>query len=110
MLIQRIYHVDPLVCPKCGGRMKIISFVEARQDEVIRKILEHCGLWHPGAPRPRAPPHVALSSRQVGATPGPDSGSSSTCEIDPDFREHLRRERQADQLQLPWEYCDQVAH
>ena len=32
--------------PKCGGTMKIIAFIEARQGDVIRKILEHCGLWH----------------------------------------------------------------
>src|SRR5271165_6317871 len=54
MLIKRVYQVDPLVCPKCGGAMKIISFIEARQDKVIRKILEHCGLWHD--PSARAPP------------------------------------------------------
>ena len=27
-LIKRVYEVDPLVCPKCGGQMKIISFIE----------------------------------------------------------------------------------
>jgi hypothetical protein len=27
-LIQKIYEVDPLVCPKCQGEMKIISFIE----------------------------------------------------------------------------------
>ena len=25
-LIQKIYNVDPLVCPKCRGRMRVISF------------------------------------------------------------------------------------
>ncbi|GAG64040.1 unnamed protein product [marine sediment metagenome] len=25
-LIQKIYHVNPLLCPKCLGSMKIISF------------------------------------------------------------------------------------
>jgi putative transposase len=25
-LIQKIYNVDPLLCPKCQGSMKIISF------------------------------------------------------------------------------------
>ena len=52
MLIQRVYQVDPLVCPKCGGLMKIIAFIEARQGDVIRKILEHCGLWREPPPRP----------------------------------------------------------
>ena len=27
-LIQRVYEFDPLECPKCGGEMKIISFIE----------------------------------------------------------------------------------
>jgi len=27
-LIQRVYEVDPLLCPKCQGTMKIISFIE----------------------------------------------------------------------------------
>jgi hypothetical protein len=44
-LIKQVYEVDPLFCPKCGGEMKIISFIERRQSEVIEKILRHCGLW-----------------------------------------------------------------
>jgi hypothetical protein len=28
MLIKRIYEVDPLACPKCGGVMKVVSFIE----------------------------------------------------------------------------------
>ncbi|MFQ5904453.1 MAG: transposase [Candidatus Binatia bacterium] len=50
-LIQKVYEVDPLVCPKCQGKMKIVSFIE--DPEVIRKILVHLGLWE--IP-PRAPP------------------------------------------------------
>ena len=38
-LIQKIYNVDPLLCPKCSGSMKIISFIE--DDEIIAKILRH---------------------------------------------------------------------
>jgi len=38
-LIQEIYEVDPLTCPKCQGRMKIISFIE--DEEVIEKVLKH---------------------------------------------------------------------
>ena len=38
-------QADPLRCPKCGGTMKNIAFVEADQGDIIRKILEHCGLW-----------------------------------------------------------------
>ena len=34
--------------------MKVIAFIEPPQGDVIEKILRHCGLWHPSAPR--APP------------------------------------------------------
>ena len=99
MLIQRIYHVDPLVCPKCGGRMRIIAFVEARQDEVIRKVLQRCGLWHD--PPPRAPPTLLRRTDRAGGRAG--SGAANTVEIDPDFLEHLHRESQADRDEHPWE-------
>ena len=52
-LIKRVWQVDPLHCPRCGGDMKIVSFIEATQPDVIEKILTHCGL--PEEP-PRAPP------------------------------------------------------
>jgi hypothetical protein len=56
-LIQKIYEVDPLTCPKCRGIMRIISFIENR--EIIKAILKHLGLWfvksHP-IPKAHAPP------------------------------------------------------
>jgi hypothetical protein len=52
MLIKRVYEVDPLACPKCGGQMKVIALIEPPQGAVVEKILRHCGLWHPSAPRP----------------------------------------------------------
>gem|GEM_PF-4208457 len=33
-LIQKIYEVDPLTCPKCSGKMKVISVIEG--EEVTR--------------------------------------------------------------------------
>jgi hypothetical protein len=42
-LIQNIYQIDPLLCPKCQGPMKVIAFIE--DDALIRKILQHIGLW-----------------------------------------------------------------
>jgi hypothetical protein len=56
MLIKRVYEVDPLSCPQCGGQMKVVAFLEPPQGEVIEKILLHCGLWQ--ASTPRAPPDV----------------------------------------------------
>ena len=52
-LIQKIYEVDPLVCPRCHGTMRIISFIEDQQ--VIRVILEHLGIW---LVRVRSPPKI----------------------------------------------------
>lgn len=56
MLIKRVYEVDPLSCPECGGQMKVVSFIEPPQADVIEAILKHCGLWQPRSPR--APPDV----------------------------------------------------
>jgi hypothetical protein len=44
-LIQKVYHVDPLLCPKCNSPMKIISFIE--DEATIKKILKHLDLWMP---------------------------------------------------------------
>ena len=52
-LIQKIYEVDPLICPKCEGVMHIISFIEDQQ--IIHDILTHLGLW---LVRSRPPPKI----------------------------------------------------
>ena len=41
MLIKRVYEVDPLACPSCGGRMKIIGFIECRQADVLVRCDNH---------------------------------------------------------------------
>ena len=41
-LIQKIYHVNPLLCPKCLGSMKIISFID--DSEIIKKDSQPPGL------------------------------------------------------------------
>lgn len=56
MLIKRVYEVDPLCCPECGGQMQVVSFIEPPQADVIEAILKHCGLWPSSSPR--APPDV----------------------------------------------------
>jgi hypothetical protein len=59
-LIQKIYNVDPLLCPKCSGSMKIIAFIE--DEQVISKILKHLGLWE-GKQRP--PPRANAPSPNI---------------------------------------------
>ena len=31
MLIKRVYEIDPLCCPNCGGTMKVVAFLEPRK-------------------------------------------------------------------------------
>jgi hypothetical protein len=63
MLIKRVYEIDPMICPKCGQSMTIISFIEPPQAEVIEKILKHCGLWK--EPASRAPPDTDSLAREL---------------------------------------------
>ena len=57
-LIQKIYEVDPLTCPKCSGKMKVISVIE--DQDVIKKILKHLGLWEV---KPRPPPKATRPTK-----------------------------------------------
>ena len=51
-LIKRVSEVDPLVCPSCGGEMRVVAFILDHQ--VVDKILRH--LERRGEQRERAPP------------------------------------------------------
>ncbi|OGV82305.1 MAG: hypothetical protein A3K19_25070 [Lentisphaerae bacterium RIFOXYB12_FULL_65_16] len=65
-LPKKVFEVDPLKCAKCGGKMKIVAFIERRnQPTVVLRILKHCGPREDAAAR--GPP---------AATPTP-SGLSS---------------------------------
>ncbi|MDX9787473.1 MAG: hypothetical protein RBT11_11880 [Desulfobacterales bacterium] len=57
-MILKVYEVDPLVCPKCQGAMKILSIVD--QAEIIQKILWHLHLWDTRnhAPPPESPSYI----------------------------------------------------
>ena len=62
-LIQKIYEVDPLVCPKCKGSMRVISSSE--DPAVIRAILAHLGIWliqSRPAPKIHDPPEICRKS------------------------------------------------
>ena len=50
-LIQKIYEVNPLTCPKCSVKMKVISVI--KDQDIIKEILKHLGLWQF---KPRPPP------------------------------------------------------
>jgi hypothetical protein len=55
-LIEKVYLVSPLVCPRCRCPMSIISFIE--DPAVVRKILKHLGMWESKA---RPPPKKNIS-------------------------------------------------
>jgi hypothetical protein len=50
VLIARIYEVFPLLCPLCGGQMRLIAFIT--EGTQIRRILDHIGV-------DSEPPHIS---------------------------------------------------
>ena len=76
-LIQKIYELDLLTCPKCQCRskipslagMRILAFIE--NDQLIKKILKHLGLWEVKArPPPRGNPSPSNIHIDYSARPG----------------------------------------
>jgi hypothetical protein len=68
-LIQRVWLEDPLLCPHCGGEMRILAFIT--DPPLVDKILRHLG-WHPGEPAPdliRAPPATSPAMLKVAESP-----------------------------------------
>jgi hypothetical protein len=55
-MIRKVYEVDPLVCPRCGGAMKIIAFLT--DYAVVDRIIDHLKLTFIAAKPP--PPHMAF--------------------------------------------------
>jgi hypothetical protein len=72
-LIQKIYNVDPLLCPKCSGSMNIISFID--DSEIVKKILKHLNLWdvkRKPPPRANGPPTESFIIYDESSSPGAD--------------------------------------
>ena len=57
-MIKKVYEIDPLICPKCGGTMRIVSFI--KDYKVIDKIINHLKLTFK-AERPPPPSQAQLS-------------------------------------------------
>ena len=49
-LILQVWHVDPLRCPVCQNRMRVVAVIDGPR--VVEKILRHLGAWHDPPPRP----------------------------------------------------------
>jgi hypothetical protein len=72
-LIQKIYHVDPLLCPKCFGSMRIIAFID--DEQLVKKILKHLDLWEvkrKPPPRSNDPPSEAIIIYDKSSSPSAD--------------------------------------
>jgi hypothetical protein len=41
-MIRKVYEVDPMVCPKCGGQMKVVAFIT--EFSVVDRIINHLKL------------------------------------------------------------------
>ena len=78
VLIARMYEVFPLVCPLCGGNMRIRAFIT--EGVQIRQILEHIGVdtRAPRSASARGPPLWGACDAQ-----GAD-GAGQRAPIDPD--------------------------
>ena len=72
-LLQRVFEVDALACPKCGGRMRVLSAIT--DPTVAGRILRCLAL------PARAPP-LATAREKVGP---PDSVGEFSSELIPEF-------------------------
>jgi len=41
-MIRKVYEIDPMLCPKCGGRMKVVAFLT--EYAVVDRIIDHLKL------------------------------------------------------------------
>jgi len=66
-MIRKVYEVDPMVCPKCGGRMKVVAFIT--EFGAVDRIIDHIKLTFVADKPP--PSHVF---EQVALTAAEESG------------------------------------
>jgi hypothetical protein len=41
-MIRKVYEADPLICPRCGGRMRVVAFLT--EYSVVDRITRHLKL------------------------------------------------------------------
>jgi hypothetical protein len=74
-LMRRVFALDVLACPRCGGRLRAIATVQ--DQAVVRAILAHLGLA-PGPDSPGRPCPSPITPWPPGNPPGSQSVSRST--------------------------------
>jgi hypothetical protein len=62
-MIRKVYEVDPMVCPRCGGTMKIIAFLT--EFSVVDRIINHLKLTFVADKPP--PPHIVYQELLMAA-------------------------------------------
>jgi hypothetical protein len=67
-MIRKVYEVDPMLCPKCGGAMKVVAFLT--EHAVVDRIIKHLKLTFV-AERP-PPPRVAYQEYLMDVDPQVD--------------------------------------
>ena len=66
-MIRKVYEIDPMLCPKCSGQMKVIAFITDYQ--AVDRIIEHLKLRFVAEEPPpsRVFEQVALMAAEAGA-------------------------------------------
>ena len=54
-MIRKVYEIDPMLCPQCGGTMKVIAFLS--DFSVVDRIINHLKLTFVASKPP--PPRIA---------------------------------------------------
>ena len=69
-MIRKVYEVDPMLCPKCGGQMKVIAFI--MDYAVVDRIIDYLKLTFAAEKPPpsRALTEVALMAAASACTQG----------------------------------------
>jgi hypothetical protein len=65
-MIRKVYEVDPMVCPKCQGRMKVIAFLTDFSE--VDRIINHLKLTFVASKPP--PPRIAYQEVLMAAEAG----------------------------------------
>jgi hypothetical protein len=47
-LLRKVFEIDVLACPQCGGRLQLIAFIA--EPTVVKRILDHLGVNSTGPP------------------------------------------------------------
>jgi hypothetical protein len=76
-LLRRVWRVDVLTCPRCGGDIRVVAVID--DEPVVARILRHLG--YPTTAPPRGPPRP-VGQLPLDLAPG---GRAPTDGVDPPY-------------------------